>query len=53
MGTELIKHVVSEQELREELSTEPGWPKIECNSDEEPTSENDVADLDDYTPVMD
>ncbi len=49
MSTELIKHVVSEQEHKRGISTEPGRSKIECNSDEEPTFENDVADLDDYS----
>lgn len=52
MGTESVKYVVksiSEQKLGEELNTEPWHSKIERNSNEEPTPEDDITDLDDYS----
>ncbi|WP_353285215.1 hypothetical protein [Wolbachia endosymbiont (group A) of Beris morrisii] len=50
--TESIEHVVepiSDQKLGEELSAGPRWSKIERNSNEGPTPENDVADSGDYS----
>ncbi|WP_265024414.1 MULTISPECIES: hypothetical protein [unclassified Wolbachia] len=52
MVTESVKYVVesiSEQKLGEELNTEPWHSKIECNSNEGPTPEDDITDLDDYS----